>query len=152
MLSRTDDAARFVARLAVAALFLPVGIGKLTNLDGFTAMLAGKGVPYPDLVAMLGVAAEVLGPVALILGVAPRLTALLLIGFTLVASLLSHSFWTFADAAQAAQQQTQFFKNLAIAGGLLFYFTSGAGAFSLPAILRSRTARNGTAAGVPARA
>jgi putative oxidoreductase len=138
MTSRINDAVLLMARLAVAALFLPAGIGKLSNLAGFTAMLAGKGVPYPDLFAVLGVAAEILGPIALILGVAPRLTAVLLVGFTLVASLISHSFWTFADAAQAAQQQTQFLKNLAIIGGLLFYFVSGAGAFSLPSLLGSR--------------
>ncbi|WP_414470926.1 DoxX family protein [Microvirga sp. M2] len=138
MITRTNDVALLAARLAVAALFLPAGIGKLFGLSGLTAMLAGKGLPYPDLLAMLGVAAEILAPLALILGVAPRLTAILLIGFTLVASLISHSFWTFPDAAQAAQQQTQFFKNLAIVGGLLFYFVSGAGAFSLPNYLGSR--------------
>jgi len=96
-----------------------------------------SGLPYPDLLAALAVAAALLGPVALILGVAPRITALLLIGFTLVASLISHAFWTFPAEAQAAQQ-TQFFKNLAIVGGLLFYFVSGAGAFSLPSVLGSR--------------
>jgi putative oxidoreductase len=138
MTSRINDTVLLMARLAVAALFLPAGIGKVFNLAGFTAMLAGKGVPYPDLLAVLGVAAEILGPIALILGVAPRLTALLLVGFTLIASLISHSFWTFADAAQAAQQQTQFLKNLAIIGGLLFYFVSGPGAFSLPRFLGSR--------------
>jgi putative oxidoreductase len=146
MTTRTNDVALLAARLAVAALFLPAGIGKLSGLSGFTAMLASKGVPYPDLLAMLGVAAEILGPIALILGVAPRLTAILLIGFTLVASLISHSFWTFADAAQAAQQQTQFFKNVAIVGGLLFYFVSGAGAFSLPNVLGSRKSSGGTLA------
>jgi putative oxidoreductase len=133
--SRTNDGALLVARLAVAALFLPAGIGKLSNLAGFTAMLAGKGIPYPDLVAGLGAAAEILGPIALILGVVPRLTALLLVCFTAVATLIGHSFWEFADAARQTQQ-TQFFKNLAIIGGLLFYFASGPGAFSLPAILR----------------
>jgi putative oxidoreductase len=129
MTTRTNDVALLAARLAVAALFLPAGIGKLFGLSGFTAMLAGKGLPYADLLAGLAVAAEILGPVALILGVAPRLTAILLIGFTLVATLISHSFWAFPAEAQSAQQ-TQFFKNFAIIGGLLFYFASGAGAFT----------------------
>ena len=75
--------------------------------------------------------------VALILGVAPRLTAVLLAGFTVVASLISHSYWTYPEAQQAAQQ-TQFFKNAAITGGLLFYYVSGAGSFSLPGLLRAR--------------
>jgi putative oxidoreductase len=65
-----------------------------------------------------------------VLGVFPRLTALL-IAFTVVATVISHSFWTFPEAAQQAQQ-TQFFKNVAIIGGLLFYFVSGPGAYSVP--------------------
>jgi putative oxidoreductase len=146
MTTRTNDVALLAARLAVAALFLPAGIGKLFGLSGFAAMLAGKGLPYPDLLAVLGVAAEILGPVALILGVAPRLTAMLLIGFTLMASLISHSFWTFPAEAQGAQQ-TQFFKNLAIVGGLLFYFASGAGRFSLPALLSRTNGGNQSARG-----
>ncbi len=139
MINRTNDVALLAARLAVAALFLPAGLSKLSGLSGFAAMLAGKGLPYPDLLAALAVAAEILGPVALILGVAPRLTALLLIGFTLVASLISHAFWIFPAEAQAAQQ-TQFFKNVAIMGGLLFYFVSGAGRFSLSALATRPTA------------
>ena len=137
MTTRTNDAALLLGRLAIAALFLPAGIGKLFNLGGFAASLAGKGLPYPDLLALLGAGAEVIGPVAIILGIAPRLTAVLLAGFTVVASLISHSYWTYPEAQQAAQQ-TQFFKNAAITGGLLFYYVSGAGSFSLPGLLRAR--------------
>jgi putative oxidoreductase len=137
MTTRTNDAALLLGRLAIAALFLPAGVRKLSNLGGFAASLAEKGLPYPDLLALLGAGAEVIGPVALILGVAPRLTAALLAGFTVVATLISHSFWTYPEAQQAAQQ-TQFFKNAAITGGLLFYYVSGAGSFSLPGILRAR--------------
>jgi putative oxidoreductase len=131
MIARTNDVALLAARLAVAALFLPAGIGKLFGLSGFAASLAGKGVPFPELLATLGVAAEIVGPIALVLSVFPRLTALLLIAFTVVATVISHSFWMFPAEAQGAQQ-TQFFKNVAIIGGLLFYFVSGPGAYSVP--------------------
>jgi putative oxidoreductase len=140
MTARTNDVALLVARLAVAALFLPAGVGKLFGLSGFAAMLAGNGLPFPGLVAVLAVTAEIIGPIALILGIAPRLTAVLLIAFTLVASLIGHAFWTFPADAQSAQQ-TQFFKNVAIIGGLLFYYVSGPGAFSIsPRLFR----RDGT--------
>jgi uncharacterized membrane protein YphA (DoxX/SURF4 family) len=59
---RTNDLALLAVRLTVAALLLPAGIGKLLGLSGFTAMLASKGLPYPDLLAGLAVAAEILGP------------------------------------------------------------------------------------------
>jgi putative oxidoreductase len=51
MIARTNDVALLAARLAVAALFLPAGIGKLFGLSGFAASLAGKGVPFPELLA-----------------------------------------------------------------------------------------------------
>jgi len=135
MSSRTNDVALLFARIAIAALFLPSGLAKLSSLGGFTAMLAAKGMPVPDLLAVLAVAAEILAPAAVILGVAPRVAALALIVFTLAASLISHSFWTFTDPAQASQQQIQFLKNMAVVGGLLFYYVSGPGAFSVSRFL-----------------
>lgn len=130
MIDRINDGALLVARVAIAALFLPAGIRKLFDLSGFAGSLAAKGLPFADALAVLGVFAEIGGAIALILGFAPRLSSLLLVAFTLVATLTTHAFWTFPDAAQQAQQ-TQFFKNVAIIGGLLFYFVSGPGAYSL---------------------
>ncbi|GGF75773.1 membrane protein [Azorhizobium oxalatiphilum] len=126
-----DDLARLVGRLLVAALFLPSGVGKAMNLAGFTGMLAGKGVPFPEILAILGAAAEIVGPILLILGLAPRITAVVVGGFCLVAALISHNFWTFTDEAAQLAQRTQFLKNAAITGGMMFYFVSGSGRFSL---------------------
>ena len=84
-MTRTNDAALLVARLALAALFLP------SESEAFKSRRlhcdAGReGGAVSGLARALGAAAETVGPVALILGVAPRLTAVLLIGFTVVAS------------------------------------------------------------------
>ena len=130
MLNRADDLALFVGRLLMAALFLPSGYHKLTGFSAFAASLGPKGLPYPEVWAVLAIAIEILGPIALILGVLPRWTALVLIAFTAMATWTTHLYWTFEGAAYR-QQQIQFFKNLAIIGGLLFYFASGPGALSL---------------------
>lgn len=127
-----DDLALLVGRLCVAALFLPVGIGKIGNVAGFAASLAAKGVPMPVLMTYVVILVEVGGGLLMILGLLPRLTAILLIGFTIVATATSHVFWTIPDAGAAAGQQIHFFKNVGIIGGLLFYFAAGAGAFALP--------------------
>jgi putative oxidoreductase len=133
-MTRTNDFVLLVARLAVAALYLPSGFSKLFSLSGFAASLASKGLPYPEVLALVGAATEVVAPVALVLGVAPRLTSVALAAFTLVATLISHSFWDFPEAARQAQQ-TQFLKNVAIIGGLLFYFASGPGGFRVSGAL-----------------
>lgn len=126
-----DDLALLVGRLCLAALFLPSGIGKLGNLAGFTGFLAGKGVPAPQVFAALAAATEVIAPLLLIVGLFPRVTAVWLAGFTVVATVISHLFWTFPDAAAQSAQQIQFLKNVGIIGGLLVYFAAGPGAISL---------------------
>lgn len=125
-----DDLVLLVGRLFLAALFLPAGIGKLGNLAGFAGSLAAKGVPAPMVFAGLAAATEVIGGLLLIAGLFPRITALWLAGFTVVATALSHLFWTFPEAAQAGQQ-IHFFKNVAIIGGFLMYFVAGPGAIAI---------------------
>jgi putative oxidoreductase len=136
-MTRTNDFVLLVARLAVAALYLPSGFSKLFGLSGFAASLAAKGVLFPEVLAFVGAATEVVGAAALVLGLAPRLTAVALVGFTVVATLISHRYWDFPEAARQAQQ-IQFLKNVGIIGGLLFYFVSGPGAFRVPALLGLR--------------
>lgn len=126
-----DDLALLVGRLLMASLFLPAGIGKAMGFSGFAASLAAKGLPMPELFAVLAVAIEIGGPIALILGIAPRIVALVMIAFLIMATGTSHVFWTIADAAPRAAQQGQFLKNMGLIAGFLFYFVAGAGAYSL---------------------
>jgi putative oxidoreductase len=125
-MNRTNDAILLLARLLVAALFLPSGISKLLNFSGFSASLGDRGLAHPELWAAAAVAIEVLGPIALILGLFPRLTALALAAFVIGASVTAHRYWELQEPARRAQE-INFFKNVAILGGLLFYFVSGPG-------------------------
>ncbi len=68
MLSRGEDLALLMGRLFVAALFLPSGFHKLMTFSAFAASLKAKGLPFAVLWAAVMVAAEVLGPLALIIG------------------------------------------------------------------------------------
>ena len=129
MLSRSENGALLLGRLFVAALFLPSGFNRLMTFSSFAASLAGKGMPYPTLLAGVLVAAEFLGPLALIIGLWPRWTALVLIGFT------AATLWmTFGHSVMGLvlrpRQNVDFFQSLAIIGGLLFYFASGPGGWS----------------------
>jgi putative oxidoreductase len=125
-----EDVALLVGRLAIAALFLPSGFNKLTDIVGFTQNLTGRGVPGPGLLAWVGAVIEFFGALALAIGFQTRLTALVMIVFTIMATLIGHRYWEMADAARVANR-VNFWKNVAIMGGLLAYFTRGAGRFSL---------------------
>jgi putative oxidoreductase len=131
-MERGQDLSLLIGRLLMAALFLVAGIPKALQGygGGFAKYLGGLGVPYPEIVGAVAVGIEVLVPIALILGVFPRITALLLIAFVIVATALAHRYWEFPEAQQMAQKNN-FMKNVAIVGGLLFYYVSGPGAWAL---------------------
>src|SRR5215469_8388113 len=145
MLARTVDAIAergeglllLLGRLAIGALYLPSGFGKLTGINGpgvrgFATYLTAHGVPGPA-IAWSGVAAvvEFFASLAVVLGLKTRYAAALLILFTIGAALIGHPYWTIPDAAQKAQQKIHFFKDVAIIGGLLFVFVRGAGPISI---------------------
>jgi putative oxidoreductase len=134
--AQANNLALLLCRLLIASLYLPTGLGKVANLAPFVAMLRDNGLPYPEVFAVVGVTAEVLAPIALILGLAPRLTAIVMIGFTLVATAISHRSWTFTDPVLRQGQYLNFYKNMAIIGGLCAYFAAGAGDWSLRALTR----------------
>ncbi|MDR7148466.1 putative oxidoreductase [Hydrogenophaga palleronii] len=121
-----------VSRLLLAAVFLPAGISKIGGFEGTAGYIASVGLPMPALGAAVAIAVEVLGGVALILGLGTRWAALALAAFTLVASFFFHNFWAM-PAEQQMMQQLMFMKNIGLVGGLLALVAFGAGAFSLDA-------------------
>ena len=129
MVNRSEDAALFLGRVFVAALFLPSGFNKLMTFSGVVTSLSAKGMPYPTIMAGVLVAAEFLGPLALIVGLWPRWTALVLIGFTAATLWLTHG-PSVTGLVFRPRQNVDFFQSLAIIGGLLFYFASGPGGWS----------------------
>jgi putative oxidoreductase len=136
VLNRTENVALLVARLLVAALLLPSGIDKLLHFSRFAASLAAKGVPYAKVVAALEVAVEAVGPVALIVGLWPMWTALVLIGFIAVTTWTTYRFGMFT-AVFRQPQPVQLMKNLAVMAGLLFYAVSGPGTWSRTGLRRA---------------
>lgn len=132
MFNTLQNPLSFVGRLLLAALFLPAGIAKITGFAGTVGYIGSMGLPFPTLGALAAIAVEVLGGLALILGLGTRFAALVLAGFTLVASFIFHAYWAVpADAVMVTQ--LLFMKNIAVAGGLLTVAAWGAGAWSLDA-------------------
>ena len=129
MFSRSEDWALLMGRLFVAALFLSSGFNRLMTFSPFSASLATKGLPYPAAVAGIVVAAEVLGPLALVIGLWPRWTALVLIALTAVTIWITHRNLGL-DVVFRPRQNLEVYESLAIMGGLLFYFASGPGGWS----------------------
>ena len=121
-----------VARILLAAIFISAGLSKLGGFDGTVGYIASKGLPLPGLIAVLTIAVEVLGGIAIVIGYKARVAGLLLAIFTLLAGFIFHNFWA-VPADQAYIQNIMFMKNLSMAGGLLLLTVFGAGGYSIDA-------------------
>ncbi len=118
-----------IARVLLALMFVLAGASKFGDLGGTAGYIASQGLPFPMLLAFGTAALELIGGLAIMLGLQARIAALALAVFTLLASVLFHNFWAL-PADQQMMQQLMFMKNLSVAGGLLLLFSFGAGAAS----------------------
>jgi putative oxidoreductase len=111
------------ARLMLAAIFIAAGAGKVGSYEATQGYMEAAGVP--GMLLPLVIATELGGGLALAIGLATRIAALALAGFTVVAAIIFH-----ADLADQ-MQSVLFMKNIAITGGLLLLVRHGGGAWAL---------------------
>lgn len=132
MISNFQNPLALVGRLLLALLFLPAGISKIGGFAGTVGYIASKGLPMASAAAVATIVIEVAASLALIAGFGTRWAALVLAGFTVIATFIFHNFWAM-PADQAMMQQLMFYKNIAVVGGLLVLAAHGAGAWSVDA-------------------
>lgn len=132
MFDKLQNPLALAGRVLLASLFLPAGIAKIAGFEGTVGYIASAGLPLPELGALLAIAVEVIGGIALLTGFCARPAALVLAVFTLAASYFFHGYWRL-PADQQFMQQLLFFKNIAVTGGLLTLAAWGAGAWSFDA-------------------
>ncbi|MDN4588387.1 DoxX family protein [Xenophilus aerolatus] len=126
----TQDGVALLGRVLIAALFIPAGFGKLMGFAGTTGYIASVGLPLPQVGAVIAILVELVLGIALLVGFKTRIAALLIAIFTVVAAIFFHNYWAM-PADKAFVNQLMFWKNIAIAGGLLGFFAFGPGRFSI---------------------
>jgi putative oxidoreductase len=114
----------------LGSIFVLSGFQKLMGFSGVAAGIAGKGLPMPELLAVLTVIIELGAGLLLVVGWKARWAAFLLFLFVIPVSLVYHNFWTM-EGAQAAVNKIQFMKNVSIMGGMLLAAAFGPGRYSV---------------------
>lgn len=119
----------------LASMFVAGGVNALRNTeqvaaqakpvtDRFTAT-AGKVAPNLPLpkdeknLVRINAGAQILAGLALATGRAPRLASTVLAASLVPTTVGTHRFWEESDAGARTNQQTHFFKNASVLGGLL---------------------------------
>jgi putative oxidoreductase len=114
-----------VGRLMISTLFILAGLSKLAAPAMTIGYIQSVGLPLPSVAFAFAAFVELAGGIALLLGYRTRIVASIMFLFTLATAAFFHNH--FGDQ----NQFIHFFKNVAIAGGLLNVIAFGGGSVSL---------------------
>jgi putative oxidoreductase len=134
MINDVNDWFILAARLLLATLFLIFGWRKLRDYSGTVSQLVQLGVPVPALAAVVATFMELPVAFSVAIGAFARPAALLLGLYTLGTALIGHHYWTITGADRV-DSMDGFYKNLSIIGGFVLLYVTGAGKYSIDALL-----------------
>lgn len=127
-----------VGRLILAWFFLGEAIAYANQWDATIQLMALKNVPAQPLLLALALIVMFLGGLSLIFGFQTRYGAVLLFGFTVIASVAMHDYWLIGNAIDRASDYEVFARNMAIAGGLLLLIGMGPGPVAIDSIKQKK--------------
>jgi putative oxidoreductase len=122
------------ARLLLAALFLIFGWRKLTDYSGTVSRMMQDGARFPVPASFVAIFMELPVAFAVAVGAFTRSCAALLALYTLGTALIAHHYWTMTGVKKVDSLES-FYKNLSIIGGFLLLCITGAGKYSIDALL-----------------
>jgi putative oxidoreductase len=132
------DIVILLSRILMSAVFIVYGslkfmdVTSIINNPGTKRFmdLIASGAAVPTWLGYLIAAIELIGGLAILIGVKTRWVAWAFVVWVIIVTALGHPFWTMEGAARAANQ-ANFYKNLAIMAAYLLLAVTGAGRYSL---------------------
>ena len=123
--------AMVAARILVALIFMMTALN-IIGQSFAVHELAANGVPANLIPVLIGRALQLVAGLGLILGIYPRVSAVALLLFLIAATLIGHPFWRAIGTSLYAIQLINFFKNVCMAGGLIFIIATTSQPVLLP--------------------
>jgi putative oxidoreductase len=115
------DVVHLIARLVISLFFIIAGYGHLTGSKPMAEYAKAVGhIPLPRLGVIVSGVMLLLGGLSILLGFHPRIGAALIFVFLVIAAFTMHKFWAVADPMQRAGEAAQFWKNITLAGAMLW--------------------------------
>jgi putative oxidoreductase len=134
MITGINDELILAARLLLATLFLIFGWRKLRDYSGTVSQMVQLGVPTPVLATIVAIFMELPVAFAVAVGAFTRPLAVLMALYALGTALIGHRYWTVKGAGYV-DSLDGFYKDLSIMGGFLLLSITGAGKYSIDALL-----------------
>jgi len=130
VLSPHDDefaaALMLLARIFLSLPFLYSGVDKCWRWAAAQREVAASGLPWPTLLHLITVSAQLGAGLSVLIGIEARLGALVLCLFLIPVTVMYHPFWKRSGPDMVAEAD-HFLLNLAVIGGLLMIVAFGSG-------------------------
>jgi len=124
-----------VARLLLSLEFLVAVNGKISGWSGQAAYMASHGMRFIPPLLGAALVIELLGSICVMTGFHARAAAATMFVYLAIVSVALHDFW---NRSGGGMNETEFFKNMGIMGGLLLLAVYGPGNWTVGALLRRR--------------
>jgi putative oxidoreductase len=134
----TNDGVLLLGRAFLCWIFLYSSFSQATEFAQNVAHVAAAGMPFPPLSIITSIAIQAICGLAILFGFRIRIAAWILFVFLIPTTIVLHKFW---GLPSPHLQEVNFFKNMALIGGLLFVTQLHAGAYSLDALLDKGSSR-----------
>jgi putative oxidoreductase len=128
-----------IGRILLSSVFIIAGVGKIGGFSMEEGFVASKHLPLPAVALGIAMIIELVGGLAILVGLYTRFTAWIVFLYLIPTTFLFHNFWTL-QGPDRLDTMLHFEKNVAIMGGLLLLATFGAGAFSIDAARAPKSA------------
>jgi len=128
-----NDVNILVSRLLLSILFIVAGYGKLNGYEATAGYMEAMHVP--SLLLPLVILLELGGGLAIVFGFLTRFTAVSIGIFSIVAALIFHT--DFSNETN----QLMLMKDFGLAGGFFLLASTGAGRFSVDALIKNRRSK-----------
>ena len=115
------DILHLTARIVLSAMFIRAGYGHLVRSGPMGEYAKAVGhIPLPQQSVFVSGLMLLLGGISILLGFHPRIGATLIFVFLVIAAFTMHKYWAETDPMQRAGQEAQFWKNITLAGAMLW--------------------------------
>lgn len=113
-----------LGRSLLAMIFIIAGYNKMIGFEETAGYMAGKGIPFTEVLLVLTIIIELGGGFLILVGFHARWAAMVIFLFLIPVTVIFHPVWS--DSGQF----NSFFKNLAIMGGMIYIMAFGPGPYS----------------------
>jgi putative oxidoreductase len=140
---KTASFLSLLGRILLCSLFIWAGCAKLSSPAATAQYFLASNVPAPGLMVWIAIAIELGGGFCLLLGFKARWAGAVLALWSLATGVAVHlsAGLHSANAGLAYDNMIHFYKNLGLAGGMLYLMAFGAGAFSIDNMVDRRSNR-----------